>query len=179
MPSSGASVGWDFSGGVKGKGMNKDSKEFAEEIFNSVARRRNILTGHDSINKEQLKEFWDEISDQSFDSRLRIFLDMVDKDADDKITEDEILSISTSANKLSNIDEYALLIMEELAPDNNGYIMIEHFEELLLQAQTQSQKMSQMLTQKHKISGNAIRRWYEYSRKQPLSLVALKCDEYT
>lgn len=54
--------------------MNKESKEFAGELFNSLALRRNI-TG-DSINKAQLKEFWDQISDQSFDSRLQTFFDM-------------------------------------------------------------------------------------------------------
>lgn len=40
----------------------------------------------------------------------------------------QIISLSASANKLSNIqkqaDEYAALIMEELDPDNLGYIMV-------------------------------------------------------
>ncbi|KAI3773526.1 hypothetical protein L1987_48056 [Smallanthus sonchifolius] len=154
-------------------GMNKDSKEFAGELFDSLSRRRNI-TG-DSINKAQLKDFWDQVADQSFDSRLQTFFDMVDKDADGRITEDEvreIISLSASANKLSNIqtqaDEYAALIMEELDPDNLGYIMIENLEMLLLQAPThnvrgESRNLSQMLSQKlitiH--HGNPIRRWYE------------------
>ncbi|KAL4559836.1 hypothetical protein LXL04_031982 [Taraxacum kok-saghyz] len=123
-------------------GMNKESKEFAEELFVAVVQRRGWNIG-DSINKVQMKEFWDEISDQSFDSRLRIFLDMVDKDADGRITEDEvrkIILISASANKLSNIDQYTTVIMEELDPHGIGYIMIEKFEELLLQAQTQNAK---------------------------------------
>ena len=55
-------------------GMNKDSKEFARELFDALGRRRNITGG--SINKAQLKEFWDQISDQSFDSRLQTFFDM-------------------------------------------------------------------------------------------------------
>lgn len=54
--------------------MNKESKDFAGELFRALARRRNI-TG-DSINKAQLKEFWDQISDDSFDSRLQTFFDM-------------------------------------------------------------------------------------------------------
>ncbi|KAK9067496.1 hypothetical protein SSX86_014826 [Deinandra increscens subsp. villosa] len=154
-------------------GMNKDSKDFAGELFDSLSRRRNI-TG-DVINKAELKEFWHQISDQSFDSRLQTFFDMVDKDADGRITEDEvreIISLSASANKLSNIqkqaDEYAALIMEELDPDNFGYIMIENLEMLLLQAPTQavrgeSRNLSQMLSQKLKTThhGNPIRRWYE------------------
>ncbi|KAI3737482.1 hypothetical protein L2E82_27486 [Cichorium intybus] len=118
-------------------GMNKESKEFAGELFNSLARRRNITDG--------------------------------------RITEDEvkkIISLSASANKLSNIKkqagEYAALIMQELDPDNLGYIMIENLEMLLLQAQThnmggESRNLSQLLSQKLKTtqSGNPLRRWYE------------------
>lgn len=154
-------------------GMNKESNEFAEELFDSLTRRRNITGG--MINKEQFREFWEQINDQGFDSRLRTFFDMVDKDADGRITEDEvreIISASASANKLSNIqkqaDEYAALIMEELDPDNLGYIMIENLEVLLLQAPThnvrgESKNLSQMLSQKLQPTqyGNPIKRWYE------------------
>lgn len=154
-------------------GMNNDSKEFALELFDALARKRSIM--NESINKAQLMEFWDQISDQSFDSRLQTFFDMVDKDADGRITEEEvreIISLSASANKLSNIqkqaDEYSALIMEELDPDNLGYIMIEHLEMLLLQAPTQttrggdSRNLSQMLSQKLKptLELNPIRRSY-------------------
>ena len=52
-----------------------DSKEFAGELFAALARRRN-LEPEDGITKEQLKEFWEEMTDQNFDSRLRIFFDM-------------------------------------------------------------------------------------------------------
>ena len=54
-------------------GMNQ-SKEFAGELFQALARRHNV-TG-DLINKVQLKHFWDQISDESFDSRLQTFFDM-------------------------------------------------------------------------------------------------------
>lgn len=54
--------------------MNKESKEFAGEMFRALARRYNI--SGDSINKVQLRDFWDQISDESFDSRLQIFFDM-------------------------------------------------------------------------------------------------------
>ncbi|XLS98799.1 hypothetical protein HN51_041534, partial [Arachis hypogaea] len=84
----------------------------------------------DSINKAQLKDFWDQISDQSFDSRLRTVFDMVDKDADGRITEEEIkeiICLSATTNKLSNIQqqakEYIALIMEELDPEETGFIM--------------------------------------------------------
>nr|ABW87870.1 NADPH oxidase [Nicotiana attenuata] len=156
-------------------GMNKESKEFAVELYDALARRRNITT--DSINKAQLKEFWDQVADQSFDSRLQTFFDMVDKDADGRITEEEvreIIGLSASANRLSTIqkqaDEYAAMIMEELDPNNHGYIMIENLEMLLLQAPNQSvqrggesRNLSQMLSQKlkHTQERNPIVRWYK------------------
>ncbi|XP_020395440.1 uncharacterized protein [Zea mays] len=70
---------------------------------------------------------------------------MVDKDADGRITEEEvkeIITLSASANKLSKItdqaEEYARLIMEELDPGNLGYIELYNLEMLLLQAPSQS-----------------------------------------
>lgn len=56
------------------KGM-ADSKEFASEVFVALSRRRHI-NPDDGVTKEQLKEFWEEMTDQNFDSRLRIFFDM-------------------------------------------------------------------------------------------------------
>ncbi|KAL7114367.1 hypothetical protein ACP275_04G116900 [Erythranthe tilingii] len=145
-------------------GMNEESKEFAGELFDTLARRRHIAG--DSITNVQLKEFWDEINDQSFDSRLQTFFDMVDKDADGRITEDEvreIITLSACANKLTNIqnqaDEYARLIMEELDPNNIGYIMIENLETLLLQgpgksslASASTRNLSKMLSEKLKVT---------------------------
>lgn len=52
-----------------------DSKEFAVELFEALARRRN-LDPENSISIDKLKEFWEEMTDQNFDSRLRIFFDM-------------------------------------------------------------------------------------------------------
>lgn len=54
--------------------MKKESEEFAGVLFSVLARRRNIAG--DSVTKAELKELWDQIADQSFDSRLQIFLDM-------------------------------------------------------------------------------------------------------
>ncbi|TYJ49249.1 hypothetical protein E1A91_A01G121300v1 [Gossypium mustelinum] len=154
-------------------GMNQ-SKEFADELFQALARRHNV--NGDSIHKIQLKRFWDQISDESFDSRLQTFFDMVDKDADGRITEEEvkeIISLSASANKLATIqkqaEEYAALIMEELDPDNVGYIMVYNLETLLLQAPTQSVRvgdsrvLSQMLSQKLKPTQerNPFKRLYQ------------------
>ena len=54
--------------------MNKESEAFAGELFDALARKKNIQG--DSISKAQLKDFWDQISDQRFDSRLKTFFDM-------------------------------------------------------------------------------------------------------
>ncbi|GLJ10654.1 hypothetical protein SUGI_0132520 [Cryptomeria japonica] len=119
----------------------KDSKEFAAEIFDALARRRNLMRDH--ITLDELQDFWLQISDQSFDSRLQIFFDMVDKNADGRVTEEEVkelIMLSASANKLSKLkeqaEEYAALIMEELDPENFGYIELWQLETLLLQRDT-------------------------------------------
>ncbi|GKV18536.1 hypothetical protein SLEP1_g28900 [Rubroshorea leprosula] len=123
-------------------GMN-ESSEFANVLFDALARRRGITST--TINKAELGEFWVQITDQSFDARLQTFFDMVDRDADGRINEEEvkeIIALSASANKLSKIqdssEEYAALIMEELDRDNLGYIELYNLEMLLLQAPNQS-----------------------------------------
>ncbi|KAI3440446.1 uncharacterized protein J3R85_003516 [Psidium guajava] len=142
-------------------GMN-ESSEFASELFDALARRRGITSA--TVSKPELREFWEQIADESFDARLQTFFDMVDKDADGRITGGEvreIIALSASANKLLKIqehaEEYAALIMEELDPGNLGYIELHNLETLLLQvpiqsglahAGSESQALSQMLSQK-------------------------------
>ncbi|XP_040379901.1 respiratory burst oxidase homolog protein A-like [Oryza brachyantha] len=118
-----------------------ESSEFAMELFDTLSRRRQMQV--DKINKEELREIWQQITDNSFDSRLQIFFDMVDKNADGHITEaevKEIIMLSASANKLSRLkeqaEEYAALIMEELDPEQLGYIELWQLETLLLQKDT-------------------------------------------
>ena len=53
-------------------GMNE--KEFAGELFDALARKRGIVTG--TITKSQLRDFWEQLSDQSFDARIQTFFDM-------------------------------------------------------------------------------------------------------
>ncbi|XP_009799187.1 respiratory burst oxidase homolog protein E isoform X1 [Nicotiana sylvestris] len=115
-----------------------DSKEFAVGVFDALVRRRRQKTA--KITKAELHEFWLQISDQSFDARLQIFFDMADRNGDGKITRDEVqelIMLSASANKLSKLKEraaeYASLIMEELDPDDLGYIELWQLETLLLQ----------------------------------------------
>ncbi|KAK4756855.1 hypothetical protein SAY87_006982 [Trapa incisa] len=118
-----------------------DSKEFAVGIFDALARRRRQRIG--KITKDELYDFWLQISDQSFDARLQIFFDMVDRNEDGRITRaevQELLMLSASANKLSKLkeqaEEYASLIMEELDPEGLGYIELWQLETLLLQKDT-------------------------------------------
>jgi respiratory burst oxidase len=54
-------------------GMAK-SEEFAVGVFDALARRRR--QNLERITKDELYEFWLQISDQSFDARLQIFFDM-------------------------------------------------------------------------------------------------------
>ncbi|KAF8401139.1 hypothetical protein HHK36_014443 [Tetracentron sinense] len=115
-----------------------DSKEFAVRIFDALARRRRQKIGR--ITKEELYDFWLQISEQSFDARLQIFFDMADSNEDGRITRAEIqelIMLSASANKLSKLkeqaEEYSSLIMEELDPENLGYIELWQLETLLLQ----------------------------------------------
>ncbi|KAL5982874.1 hypothetical protein ACLOJK_016952 [Asimina triloba] len=104
------------------------SKEFACELFDAMARRHRLET-KDGVSMDELKKFWNGISDQSFDSRLQIFFDMCDKNGDGKLSEDEVkevILLSASANKLAKLKNsaavYATMIMEELDPDQLGYI---------------------------------------------------------
>ncbi|XP_008800853.2 respiratory burst oxidase homolog protein B-like [Phoenix dactylifera] len=136
------------------------SEEFALEVYDALARRRGIMAA--MLTKEELQEFWEQLSDESFDARLQTFFDMVDKDADGRITEvevKEIISLSASANKLSKIqeraDEYTALIMEELDPNHLGYVELFNLEMLLLHPANHSTKLtpyssnlSQLLSQK-------------------------------
>ncbi|KAJ3681386.1 hypothetical protein LUZ60_015875 [Juncus effusus] len=123
------------------------SDEFAGQIFDALARRRGISA--QILSKDQVHEFWQQLMDRGFDARIQTFFDMVDKNDDGRITEEElseILTLTASANKLSKIlervDEYTALIMEELDPNQYGYIELKSLEMLLLQPQSQTAKLS-------------------------------------
>ncbi|KVI12225.1 Ferric reductase, NAD binding [Cynara cardunculus var. scolymus] len=134
-----------------------DSKEFALGVFDALARRRQQKLG--KITKAELYDFWLQISDQSFDARLQIFFDMLLNGLTDKFKpikrkpnmssirlgllviianyHPTLLVLSAAANRLSKLkeqaEEYASLIMEELDPENLGYIELWQLETLLLQ----------------------------------------------
>ena len=52
----------------------RDSKEFALELFDALSRRRRLKV--EKISRDELYEYWSQITDGSFDSRLQIFFDM-------------------------------------------------------------------------------------------------------
>lgn len=54
-------------------GMN-ESNEFAEKLFDTLTRQRGITSS--TVLKAELREFWEQITDQSFDVGLRTFFDM-------------------------------------------------------------------------------------------------------
>uniref|UniRef100_A0A8R7PZQ0 EF-hand domain-containing protein n=1 Tax=Triticum urartu TaxID=4572 RepID=A0A8R7PZQ0_TRIUA len=111
-----------------------DMEEFAAELLVAMSRRRHI-DPDEGVNKDQLKELWEEVTNRNFDSRLRIFFDICDKNGDGKLTEDEVkeaIILSASANKLKiDAAAYAPLVMEELDPDHRGYIEMWQLETLL------------------------------------------------
>jgi hypothetical protein len=51
------------------------SDEFALQVFDSLARKRGIVK--EVLTKDELKDFWEQLSDQGFDNRLRTFFDML------------------------------------------------------------------------------------------------------
>jgi len=51
------------------------SDEFAVQVFDSLARKRGITK--QLLTKDELKDFWEQLSDQGFDNRLQTFFDML------------------------------------------------------------------------------------------------------
>lgn len=52
----------------------KNSKTFADELLNVISKRREI--DGDPLNEAELKEIWEAISDDRYDTRLKTFFDM-------------------------------------------------------------------------------------------------------
>uniref|UniRef100_A0A803PU44 Uncharacterized protein n=1 Tax=Cannabis sativa TaxID=3483 RepID=A0A803PU44_CANSA len=147
----------------------KNSSKYAMDLFDAVAARRHITRL--SINKAELYEFWEQITDENFDSRLQTFFDMVDKDYDGRINKEDvknIIKLSANANKLTNIEEaaedYAALIMEELDPDDLGVIELYQLETLLQQGILENPRKKK-LDHENKES-NTIKRYHKGRFKQ-------------
>lgn len=52
-----------------------DSIEFAGELYDAMARRRNI-DAEGGLTKDQVRSFWEEMTKKDLDARLSIFFDM-------------------------------------------------------------------------------------------------------
>ncbi|XP_044962624.1 respiratory burst oxidase homolog protein B-like [Hordeum vulgare subsp. vulgare] len=146
---------------------------FAGELFDALGRRRG--NSADSIDKAELLEYWDQISDTDYTTRLQLFFDMVDKDSDGRISKVEfkqIITLSASANKLKvaeqDSEKYARQIMEKLDPYGLGYIELYDLETLFvkpsndpasIETKTNNHEPSKPLTK-----NNPFMRWYRHTR---------------
>jgi hypothetical protein len=50
------------------------SDEFSVQMFDALARRRGIVA--QVLTKDELREFWEQLSDPGFDAKLQTFFDM-------------------------------------------------------------------------------------------------------
>ncbi|KAL6967422.1 NAD(P)H oxidase (H2O2-forming) [Sarracenia purpurea var. burkii] len=73
--------------------LSRDNKEFAGELFDALARRRRINTAN-GITIDELREFWEDMTNHDLDARLQIFFDMCDKNGDGKLSEEEVKEVS-------------------------------------------------------------------------------------
>ncbi|XP_042384535.1 putative respiratory burst oxidase homolog protein H [Zingiber officinale] len=147
-----------------------DSKEFSGKLYDALARRRN-LDPASGVTKEELNEFWKEMTDKNFDSRLRIFFDMVDNNGDGQLTEDEVkevIILSAATNKLSKLKAhaatYAALVMKELDPYNHGYIEISQLE-TLIQGLVSSQGSERTFRRSHGLAKSMMPKIYKRDNK--------------
>lgn len=54
-----------------------DSKEFAEALLDALIRRQRYDDGEkETMSKDELYDFWQQISDTGFDSRMQLFFDL-------------------------------------------------------------------------------------------------------
>ncbi|PON84170.1 Respiratory burst oxidase [Trema orientale] len=118
-------------------GMGGESKDFAGELFDALARRRKI-SAENGVTRDELEMFWKDMTNQDPELRLQIFFDMCDKNGDGKLSKEEVekvIILSASANKLTNLKQqaasYADLIMQKLDPDHLGYIQLWQLQTLL------------------------------------------------
>jgi dual oxidase len=56
-------------------GMGADSKDFAGELYEALARRRNI-NAENGITLNQVRVFWEDMTTKDLESRLQVFFDM-------------------------------------------------------------------------------------------------------
>ncbi|XP_023007323.1 putative respiratory burst oxidase homolog protein H [Cucurbita maxima] len=134
---------------TKKESAGKESTDFAAELYDVLARKRQIKA-EKGITLQELRAFWEDLIKDDLHSRLRIFFDLCDKNGDGKISREEVKTVlewSASTNKLRSIKKQSgklsSLIMEELDPDGNGFIEIEHMEALVKEMWNSAELQSQ------------------------------------
>ncbi|XP_039689279.1 respiratory burst oxidase homolog protein A isoform X2 [Medicago truncatula] len=112
----------------------QSSPELARELLRAL---RGCMQWKSDITKTDLHNFWLRMNDDSFNSRMRLFFDMCNRNMDGRITETDIkqtILLTASINKLSvtrdEAEDYAALIMESVDNKNKGYIEISEMETL-------------------------------------------------
>ncbi|XP_062170231.1 respiratory burst oxidase homolog protein F-like isoform X2 [Alnus glutinosa] len=112
----------------------QESPEFGNEVLRAV---RGLRDWKIHITKCELHQYWRRMADPCFDSRIRIFFNLCDRDMDGLITEMDIkqtILLSASTNKLclsrEEAEYCATLIMELLDTENLRYIELSQFEKL-------------------------------------------------
>lgn len=110
---------------------DESDQGFAGGLYDALARRNSIsAVAEEGITLEQLRMFWQDITTEDVDSRLRLFFDMCDKNGDGLLSEEEVkeaIVLSASANKLANLKKqaasHAETIFNELDPQRRGIKM--------------------------------------------------------
>ncbi|KAL2899208.1 putative respiratory burst oxidase-like protein H [Bienertia sinuspersici] len=140
---------------LKGKGdqARVQRDEFSDiigELYDTLARR-NRVDASNGITIDDMRMFWNDLTSQDYESRLQLFFDIIDKNQDGRLSEDEVrevLVLTASTNKLkklkSQAGNYAALIMEELDPDHLGYIERFQLETLLKEMMTSTDEGTKM-----------------------------------
>ena len=56
-------------------GMGAESKDFAGELYEALARRRKVCT-QNGITLAEARMFWEDMTNKDLESRLQVFFDM-------------------------------------------------------------------------------------------------------
>lgn len=55
--------------------MGAESKDFAGELYEALARRRKI-NAENGITLDEVRVFWEDMTNKDLESRLQVFFDM-------------------------------------------------------------------------------------------------------
>ncbi|KAE9601917.1 hypothetical protein Lal_00040969 [Lupinus albus] len=164
----------------------QSSQDFANELLRTLRRGRNWKL---DITKPELQYFWFRIKDDSFNSRMRIFFDMCNRNMDGRITETDIkqtILLTASTNKLSltyeEVEDYTALIMKSVDIKNKGYIEISQMESLMKAALSSKTPLSPTKQVKEALGKNKKKNEYceeeEEEEEEPMSKAEVMFRNY-